>query len=192
MSFDANVPASGQSLGSSRQPIKTNMAVLRSSFATNHVDPNNANPGKHNLSAYLLQANSPATIAGEMAAYSRTANGEPQLYYQRQNKAASANDDIQATRLDKGATASLNGFSFLPGGILLQWGQATFAGAALSVAVTFPTAFSSNPEVFNVQATLIGFANACTAQNYVTTGCSINRSAGGGTNQTVSWVAIGK
>lgn len=84
-----------------------------------------------------------------------------------------------------GSSLSANGYKPLPGGLILQWGtvNATVAGAAVTYAMTYPTAgyitlLGNNNDIGITTAalslTLSGFvakASAPAAYNYISLGC---------------------
>lgn len=140
MTFTPGIPASGQSLGSSRTQVLNNFAVLRSTIATNHIDVNNLGAGKHNLAELVVQSQSPATAAAEVALYSRAIAGIAELFLQKENQLAAA-ADIQMSRVDTGASGVDSGYSFLPGGVIIQWriAAATNPGTLTNFPIVFPT-----------------------------------------------------
>lgn len=151
MSYTPNVPVSGQSLGNSRPIINQNFQTIQTVFDINHVDFNVSGAGKHNLIQIpTAQSASPGTIAGEIALYSKNVSGVPQLFFQKQNIAAAGADIQMTTNVDP--VALEGGTSFLPGGLILQWGKAANGGAGTTI-VGFNSAFPNN--VFNVSVTPI-------------------------------------
>lgn len=61
---------------------------------------------------------------------------------------------VQLTNANIGASAATNGYSFLPGGLAIQWGSATTptsGGTAGQMEITFPIAFSDPP--YTIQCT---------------------------------------
>lgn len=146
MSYTANVPVSGQSLGNSRPIINQNFQTIDTAFTVNHKNFNNAQAGKHELVQLpTAQAASPGTAAGEIALYSKDVAGVPQLFFQKESVAA-AGADIQMT-VDVVPTAAENGVTFLPGGMILQWGKV--ATGSVSEIYGFNITFPNN--VFNIQ-----------------------------------------
>lgn len=148
MSFTPNIPQTGQTLGQTRAAVNNNFANYFNTIAVNHIAPNNAGAGKHNLSEYVVQAQSPATAASEVATYSRSISGTPELCLQKQNQLAAA-ADVQMSRLDTGVLAAQNGYSFLPGGVIIQWGQ--YATGGDGNAINYPIPFTA--AVFSVVLT---------------------------------------
>lgn len=119
----------GQSLGQTRDAIRNNFTNYFDTLSVNHVAPNGAGgftQGKHTFAEFVVQAQSPATATNEVSEYCRVANGVPQLFLQKQNQIAGA-ADVQLSRLDYGVLSANDGYTFLPGGTIFQWG--TFSAA---------------------------------------------------------------
>lgn len=95
--------------------------------------------------------------------------------------------------------AAINGYTFLPGGLILQWGNVTPLVGATLTNVTFPKPFTSN--LFNIQATLIPKLNTSTSNaqcisvqpsSTPLTKFQYNYSASSSTNYIgIYWIAIG-
>lgn len=147
MSFTANIPASGQSLGNSRTQVLNNFAVLRSTIAVNHYDVNDAtNGGKHKFVTMPPQVSSPATLLNELTLFTKTLTSGAALFYTRDNNTAF---DVQLTTSAIAApTVAANGETFIPGGIIIKWGFEDNVGTGT---VSFPVAFPNN--CFNVWTT---------------------------------------
>ncbi len=97
MSFDPNVPNTGQTLGQTKNPIRNNFNSLRSTLAQDHIDVNATGAGKHTVIHFPnAVSTSPATLLNEVALYSKDISGTPFLFYQGPNQMASA-PDIQVT-----------------------------------------------------------------------------------------------
>lgn len=138
MSFTVNIPQSGQSLGQTVNLISGNFANYAAVIAVNHLGPNGTGAGKHNLSEYVVQAQSPATSTNEVATYCRNGthgSTTPELYLQQQNQTTGAND-IQMSRLDAGTKFGTAGWTFLPGGFIMQWGSCGVVNGAFTTVYT--------------------------------------------------------
>jgi hypothetical protein len=137
MTFTPNIPQSGQTLGNSQSQVLNNFTNYFNTMSVNHVAPNNSGAGKHNLAELVVQAQSPATAAAEVAIYSRSPSGTADLYLQAQSQLANATD-IQMSRLDEGIKTGSAGWTFLPGGMIMQWGSCVLAAAG-QLAVVYTT-----------------------------------------------------
>ena len=85
MSFTPNIPANGQTLGSSRDEVRDNFSSLRSTLAENHVDVNSANPGLHTYVDMLSQSSNSDPITGCVSHYSKLVGGIAEWFFQREN-----------------------------------------------------------------------------------------------------------
>lgn len=139
-----DVPKSGQTLGGTQPLIQANFADIETDFKVNHENFNDTDAGKHKFLQMPEQGSAPATAAGEGGLYTKDANSEPCLFYRRETNG----DEVQLTT---SATPTLaeDGYTFLPGGLLLQWGLETIPDFTTTT-VTFPTAFSAAP--YNIVA----------------------------------------
>ncbi len=199
MTFTGSIPQTGQSLGQTRDNIRDNFTNYNDTMSVNHVPPNGAGgypQGKHTFAEFVVQAQSPPTTTAEVALYSRSLgipNGTPQLFLQKENQLVNT-ADIQMSRLDTGVLNAVNGWTFLPGGLIYQWGIFAFVGAASSVNVVFATSNISFPtNCWNVQLTGIGFNNTFDVTNTDNLHFTASRSLGTlGSNQSFYWTAIGK
>jgi hypothetical protein len=194
MSFTPNIPASGQSLGSSRTQVLNNFSVLRSTIAANHVDVNSMGAGKHNFSEYVAQAQSPATANTEVALYCRVAGGVAQLFLQKENQIAGATD-IAMTRADAGVQIGDAGWTFLPGGFIMQWGSTGVVNGAFTTTFTAHGGISYVNKVYQVFLVVDdpGAPSNPITSFTVNHSANTNTSFSGHTNRaiTLSYLAIG-
>ncbi len=142
------VPNSGQTLADSRPVIFNNFSVISTAFEVDHVAYNDANQGKHNKATFPQQAAAPVTAANEVALYSRlsTLSGVSELVIRKQSSGTS----YEFTS----ALAANVGWTRLPSGILLKWGNSTTPAGGLGT-YTFPAAANipAFTQVFSVQIT---------------------------------------
>jgi hypothetical protein len=141
-----DVPQAGQTLATSQPLIRTNFSVIDTAFAVDHVACNIAGQGKHNQVVMPRQAASPITGVTESAIFSRLST-------------LSAQTELAVRKESNGAVyeftscgASAVGWTRLPSGILLKWGNAAangFATYTYPVAANIPV-FS---QIFTVQIT---------------------------------------
>lgn len=158
-----SVPNAGQSLGATRDQIRNNILDIKNSLAVNHVDLDNApNTGKHIMTNFVqisLAAQKPTTSATEVALYNDVAT-TGQIYICPPNttqgdkkKLLTAGDISLATfgtntNYPTIVAGQDGGWTFLPGGLLLQYGKMT-TNATTGV-VQFPISFSSIPYSINI------------------------------------------
>ena len=150
MSFTPGIPRSGQSLGNSRPQVQGNFDYINTAFAINHVAFNASGVGKHKFMQMPEQVAAPTTLANEGALYTKEAQGITNLFWRQESNGT----EIQLTNIEPLIAAS--GYTFLPGGLLLQWGVT--GSIASTSTVNFPIAFPNN--TFFTNAIQINAANA--------------------------------
>jgi hypothetical protein len=158
MSYFPSIPAANDDPSVSQGQIQTNFGTLNSAFNLNHVPlgTGTGQAGKHNFVEMPIQGSTPTTIAGEGSAYTLTETGSQLAYVADAN----TTDVYQLTRTIHGSYAlfadntnyqplsapkpSVNGgWTFLPGGLLLQYGQATDSHLNTNNQIFFPVPFTS-------------------------------------------------
>lgn len=133
--FTINMPTSGESLGSTYQKVQDNFMNYWNNFQINHVNPNDANGGKHTKVQMIEQGADPATAINEMAMYTKDVAGNTRTFLRQENNG----DPIQLSGISPLAAA--NGYTFLPGGLMIQWGQITTS--AKTAVINFTPAFDT-------------------------------------------------
>lgn len=144
--------------------------------------PTDDNPSNHVLIPPYI------TTSSEVLLYNGL-DGTYNAYFVPPNTAVPAGG-IQLTRNEKPSSAQ-NGFSWLPGGILIQWGLVSFPGSGT-------TSFNTNTAaIYSINTTLIGNSSA---ENIVSITSSSPGAPGsfswhftGSTSYTAFyWIAIGR
>lgn len=193
MPYNANIPQATDVLSQSQADILANFQDIFTLVGVNHVNFGAVGAGKHNFVTMPVQGASPATIAGELALFSRTSaiTGNPAMAWRQQTNGAV----IEFTS----AGSLVSGWFITPSGITVKWGTASATGAA---AVNFPTidgggqaipAFTLAP--VNIQFSPIGggdtFVSLVSATNLL---MNVNCTARTSTSAVLvnfSWLAIG-
>lgn len=207
MTYNPNIPQPTDLLNVSVSQIQQNFLAARNWSAVNHFPMDNltANIGKHIYVDMPILAAPPTIIAGDGAAYTATL-GQSQLCY----TADAGGKQYQLTRAIDASfslfgknvnnynavgAAFTGGWTFLPGGMLFQYGFVTGipTSGSRQKAVVFPVAFTNNP-AFNVQVT--GLRNNTGGDGvFVLTGSVTNLGFtiqnGSTTITTCYWTAIG-
>lgn len=206
MSYFPAIPAATDDPSVSQSAIQTNFGTLNTAFALNHVAlGSGASQGKHNFTEMPVQTLNPETISGEGTLFTKTVsdhsvNGSQLFYMPDANSTMTPGDVYQMTRtihanystFANQTGSNFSGWTFLPGGLLMQWG--TFTGASGS-SVSFPVTFSS--AVFSIQMTVFqnttnrhfAYARSVGLASFTTTQLD---SGGSAESNTFSWLAIGK
>jgi hypothetical protein len=192
MSYTLRPNPSGDTLSSSRDPIRTNFQILQDRFNENHVVLDGvAGGGKHKFLQMPNQGTPPNVAAGESGLYSNTSTVAPNpssLFFRSEG-----NKDYQlTTALDGQSTTfgAVDGWTFLPGGLIMQYGRYTKPAASngeINFNFTFPNA------VFNVQIAVesnVGDPNRQATINTITTS-KFKWKSGSSNVTTYHWMAIG-
>jgi hypothetical protein len=195
MAYQNNIPLANDQLSKSQGDINGNFQSILTWGDANHVDFNaGADAGKHKWVSFPEQSSSPGTTGGECALFSKVGiTGVAALFFQGQS-----NGTITSGGFTESAPA-IAGWTRLPSGILLKWGQSTLPAG--SQPVIYPVAsnipvFAGTP--FNWQLTIL---RTSASSNF-----SISLDGFGGTfnaaqfsvfivnpsgNTTFNWLALG-
>lgn len=166
MTYTTGIPSASQSLGETQNAIKDNWEVLRQTIIANHLGPNQADRGKHTFINMRNQGSAPTGQTGFFTIYS---DNTTELYMRRGTATA-----IQLTDTAGDPVVNANGRTFLPGGLILIWGQNTVTGSGTFSyqGSGFPTAalqnFISFQTVTSLQNKTIGIAGLSNTQFTVT------------------------
>ncbi len=139
MSYTFNIPTNGQSLGNSRPQVNGNFTYINTAFSVNHIAFNQVNVGKHYKVEMPRQSPSPTPAATEGMLFTKLSGGITRLIWKRDGGAT----DIELTGVNP--SAATNGYSTLPGGLIIQWGVVTTTSSSGTVTfatnnISFPTA----------------------------------------------------
>jgi hypothetical protein len=144
-SYQVGIPQDGQTLGNSKPQVRDNFSIAFNSFAVNHVDFNTLGTGWHNLLTMSTLSVNPTLLgltAGNLNVFSKLVapNTLPQLFF-AQSKTGTIYQ-LTGTSADATSTPApgTNGYTWLPGGLMIQWWTAKAPGAPAN----FPTAFPNN------------------------------------------------
>ena len=148
----SNTPNTGDTLGSTKVPINTNFSLIQAAMSQDHngMGTGAGVAGKHNVIHLVEQATEGQTNATEAALYTKT-GGNGDLYTRSPNhvdplpageyRMTAFNDANIATFGGNVATGlDFHGWTFLPGGLLLQYGRVSLISTATRT-ITFPVAF---------------------------------------------------
>ena len=183
MTYNPNIPQAGDIPSQSQLQILTNFNQVNTVFGVDHYTFNEPIPGDRGLHRFLhleVQAGDAVTTPTQVSLYDKNDGIAPNLYYRRSN-----NGSVIKMTSNADPIAWSPGCSFLPGGILIQWGLAALAGGTTTV--NFPVAFSAPPwmavaTAYNVggQTVSTEVFTALTFNIYTTT-----------PGMSASWIAIG-
>lgn len=155
MAYVSNIPQPNDLLSESQGDILGNFQSANTTYGINHYPFDNATVGqigKHKFVEMPVSAVIPAgLIAGDGTVYAKTANAATQLFYSPDN----STNEYQLTRCIAASFASFStftvfdgtqprvtgGWTFLPGGLLMQYGIIT--SPVNNDTIKLPVAFSS-------------------------------------------------
>lgn len=184
MTFQPNIPQATDLISVSQSDILQNFQAINTSYAVNHQGFNAVGTGKHKFVEMPNQGSAPAGAAGEFTIFSDTSSGQSELWYKR---------DAEATAYQwsgPNPSAVANGYTFLPGGLLMQWNFLTGASKNDSAAIVFPIAFSGTPFSLQLSTSRNGVSVAVVNATSVTsTGFTLRTSSN--SNDGIWYLAIG-
>lgn len=131
MTYQPRPYANDDTLGNSKNQIRNNFQIIQDDFAVNHVAFGESGEGKH-IFVQLPERDGtttpyPSTASNEGALYTKegTNPAETNLYF----RGESDGYEYQMTHAYSAQTGTFatspNGWTFLPGGLILQWGSKT-------------------------------------------------------------------
>ncbi len=138
MSYNPNVPQPTDLLSNSQGQILANFNKANSSFGINHYpfDNGTANNGKHKfvtIPQAIAPFNPPASVLNEIILYAKAGSAGTELRMVRDGFPTTDTNLTLAAGLLTAPKSSSNGYSWLPGGMVLQWGTVTNPGTSGSV-----------------------------------------------------------
>lgn len=193
MPYNENIPQSTDTLNQSQPQLLANFQAIDTMLNVNHVDFDSpsGDQGKHKWVSFPIQASAPATLATELALFSQlsTITGANELAVRLPSNGAIAEFTSKE--------AANSGWTRLPSGILLKWGNnATIPGAQT---LSFPVA-ANIPVFTSIFQVIISTKVAGASDTYVllnsftTTGMTVTSTARTTTSNAVSgftYLAIG-
>lgn len=155
MAYQVNKPAAPDELQQSQIDIQQNFLTANTVMSVNHYPFDNVSgaQGKHKFVEMPGTSLPGGLSSGEGTLYTRTLPGVTQLFYTPDLSAqeyqltrcipASAATFGTFTVYDGTETDQKGGWTFLPGGLILVYGQSKVTGAGTTV--TFPITFTNVP-----------------------------------------------
>jgi len=218
MTYSPNIPLPGDYISDSQQDIKNNFAVEDAVMTINHYQfsINDGKQGKHRWCELVNQSSYPLTqAAGEGSIFTKNisptplVNNDSQIFYTpdatgREYQLTTFIESQFATfatntQYQLGPPDLNGGWSFLPGGLLLQYGKINSVisvGPTASV-ITFPIPFKTGTKPFSITlgltATYTGlpFPNVLIQENGITHEVFTVSSSTLTNGPKVYWMAIG-
>lgn len=152
MSYTNSVPQASQSVAQTQSLIQANFMAL-SSFGNGYAELSN-------------QSVAPSFSAGNDGIYTKTyaTTATNELFIHRQGTTGLAEVPCTASKMSNNVAASCdNGWSYLPSGLLIKWGNIAAASATVSVT---PTATSGGPNFTRVFRVFLTPSDTSSAVNF--------------------------
>ncbi len=198
MPWNPDWPIGNKSVKFNESPGQENTTYLETTLKINHYfDESAPNDGKHKF-VQMPNGTLPAgLVSGDSTLYSK-ASGVAQLFYSHGNSALEY--QLTTGRLTDNSTFGTNtayavnhlgGWTFLPGGLIMQYGLRTVPGG--SGQISFPCAFSAVP--YQISVSLYRSTddhNVVVSTAIVPTTTTFNYLCDTSGSTAVSWTAIGK
>lgn len=186
MSYNPSIPQANDLISVSQGDIQTNFTQANTLIAIDHYEFDHAtvaNRGKHK-SVVLPEAAAIATAADEGALYTKDDGTRPALYYRQESNGT----EIPLTGINP--VSANNGYTFLQGSMLIQWGKVAAPGNAGNV--VFPTVFSAPP--YSIQVSLeraSGGQTVTVDSTTAPTAAGFNYLSSSAGSVFLYWIAIG-
>jgi hypothetical protein len=143
MSFNQNIPQPGDQISQSQGQILGNFQSLYTWANANHVSFDLTNAGKHIYVQMPVQGAPPAFTLGEIdlwnQAYTVNAATKNEFYIRKENQTNVGTVDVSVPATASilgyysGPSLGATGWTFLPSGILMQWGRATTGAGTVNL-----------------------------------------------------------
>lgn len=161
MAYQANIPQPNNLLSQSQDDILNNFQAIQALIGINHVNFNDADQGKHKWITFPQQGATPPGGSGfapsELgmynAVYALTAKNE--LFINKTNQATVVQVPSTASTLSSNSAPAQNsfGWTLLPSGIVLKWGN--FSGFSGLNTVTLTTSAADGPALTQILSVLL-------------------------------------
>lgn len=176
--------------------MQQNTKTIANAIAVDHFGFNNINCGKHNQVTMPSRGAAPATVAGSGDLYVNTDSaGQQALWFVRDGFPLS-NVQLTTSKILAPTVAS-NGVTFLPGGLLFQWGSSPIAANPAATVITFTQPFTNAASVYSITVSRITADTGTTAQEIriVAGSVAANQfsvvSSSSSAANVIYWMAIG-
>ncbi len=195
--FTPNYPLDGSTLGQTKKVIRDNLDGTFQTLAIDHID-NNGNPGGkpagyHKVIHSVPQGGNPGVMPGIGQLYCKTVtpptpSGDQALFWE------TGGGIVQQLTANITPVSATNGVTFLPGGLILQWG--TTGNISSGTPVLFISGGFPTNNAFSVIATNLSntnnrkliYTSGYTKTQFIPT---IIDASGNTTSAIFTWWAIG-
>jgi hypothetical protein len=189
--YTPGYPPDGSSLGQTKVVIRNNLDGTFQTLGVDHIN-NNGAPGAqpagyHSVIHMVPQGSNPPRVNGYGQLFSKVVNSftsDAALFWE------TGGGLIQQLTVNLTPVLATNGYTFLPGGLIYQWG--VLSSPAQAGFITFPVPFPNN--CFNVQLTIRRDSSTGTQAVYLNGSPATNRfgyTGSSSSNTALFWTAIG-
>jgi hypothetical protein len=216
MAYQPNIPLATDQLSQSQSDLQGNFQAIKALVDVNHVDfTDGVDMGKHKWINFPVQTGLPGSsfAAGEVGLYNQLPTANPlttvnELWINKQTTGGAVQIPLTASVLSYNPSPSSlsSGWSYLPSGILLKWGQSTdpaqLVGNSNASRGNVPFPVNANIPVFNqvfqvmvvqtwsTNRTSVG-SNGFSVYSVNTTGFIVTWSGSNSSGTGISYLAIG-
>lgn len=148
--YNRDIPDGPHNPSVDQPMMKVNTNSTMDLIAVDHVSFSSNEGGTHNKSTYNRLLADPTTALNQIALYTKQESGNGTALFMVRDNIGATVTNLTTSKI-AAPIATTSGVSWLPGGILIQWGTAVAVSSATPIAfnVTFPNA------LFNVLITQI-------------------------------------
>lgn len=176
MAYQNTIPQSFNPLNISQGDLLANFQAIYDLIGINHVNFGGlGGQGKHNFVTFPVQVSAPAFASGEEVIYNLnyTTTAKNELWIHKQTFSGTAEIPFTASTLSTSASVSVNGWTYLPSGIILAWQQVSgtgnvsvegsWPGPSATTATIFATIYNSTtpPAISNVAVKVSSTSFVC-------------------------------
>lgn len=141
-------PQDGSSLGSTKAQIRANLDGTFLTVGVDHYNNNGSNGSNTGPAGYHAQIrmprlpSAPVTASGQGALYTKEGMAGTDLFWTRDNVSATE-VPMTISGLATPFSRTQNGYTFLPGNLLIQWGFFTLTAAVTPQTISFTPNFAN-------------------------------------------------
>lgn len=165
-------PEASDTLAQTQLDIKNNFIFINTGFAFDHVEFNVTGAGKHNKITFPVQSPAPVFVdAGDLGLFSllnnvgNFATNRNELNVYKANNATYVNVPFTASVLSNSSPVQdAAGWSYLPSGLIIQWGSFVTGFSTGTTSQNFPIAFPT--AALSLQLTLKDYGSTPAINDY--------------------------
>lgn len=161
MAYNNNIPLANQPLNTSQADILANFAAIKTLIDINHVTFDVPDQGKHKFVSFPLQSAAPVFGANETGLYNKVyaTTVKDELYVHKEVFGGTVDIPFTASTLSNTSPVNtMDGWTYLPSGLLLKW--ESISGNGLTTITT-----STGPAFTNIFSVLLTVTNPSTSDS---------------------------